>query len=348
MIGIRFGAAALLGRGGGSAATTRGGAFPARGARPAAVAGRTFYSKEDRFKDDRKKKSNSEGKGGRGKGGRRVGGKRGEGGGGGPFPPGKGRGGDGGGGEAAKVLRPAAQGITVAKKKGSSGGKYCFGCGCAIVGRTEQTEQGAVVDARGGGGAVSMGVRESKTGYWAERKHQVKISKISNWALCPRCRELQRAEKRLSGGNGPAATAWKQAADPRAFSPSDHRAAAASVPSHLRPTHAMTVVFQQQVSKLRAVENAVVVLCVDAVNARGSLINELRKYVGGHPILVAVTRCDLLPAYCRGRRRALEEAHRDFAAHLDPAGVYLCSDAVSRFCGWMCGPGEVVDNASLI
>ena len=119
----------------------------------------------------------------------------------------------------------------------------------------------------------------------------------------------------------------------------------------------MTQIFRQQVSELRrTVEKAVVVLCVDAVNVHGSLLSTIRNYVGGHPILLAVTRCDLLPPYVWERwerevgqhgggddddddddstnsnhrspavLEALEGVYAARAAAVQPAAVYLCSE----------------------
>lgn len=59
----------------------------------------------------------------------------------------------------------------------------------------------------------------------------------------------------------------------------------------------MNDVFRQEVKKVRKEEKAVVVFCVDAVNITGTVLTTLREYVGGNPILLAVTRCDLLPRW---------------------------------------------------
>ena len=83
-------------------------------------------------------------------------------------------------------------------------------------------------------------------------------------------------------------------------------------------------------SKLRSKPDAVVVLCIDAINPHGTMMSKLRNYVGGNPILLAVTRCDLLPDYVkRGWDAEKEEGIKDFfrrlAGGLKIADVYLCS-----------------------
>ena len=83
-------------------------------------------------------------------------------------------------------------------------------------------------------------------------------------------------------------------------------------------------------SKIRAKPDAVVILCIDATNPHGTTLSKLRNYVGGNPILLAVTRCDLLPDYVRrGWSAEKEERVKGFfkrlAGELNPAEVYLCS-----------------------
>lgn len=129
------------------------------------------------------------------------------------------------------------------------------------------------------------------------------MSKIKNWALCPRCKALKK------GNVGVGDEASVEA---------------------LSPSHEMTQVFQKQVSVLRSKPDAVVVLCVDAINIRGSLIRTLRKYIGGNPILLAVTRCDLLPEYVKTedwshQQKRLKTYFTKQAEELQPAGVYFCS-----------------------
>jgi len=92
----------------------------------------------------------------------------------------------------------------------------------------------------------------------------------------------------------------------------------------------MTTIFRDEVSKLRTKYNAVVVLCVDAVNPIGSMIRTLRNHVGGLPILLAVTRCDLLPDYVKERwtwekKEGVKDFFRSMAKELNIADVYLCS-----------------------
>ena len=198
--------------------------------------------------------------------------------------------------------------ITVAAKKGAGATKYCYGCGAKIVSTkdidTLTQEAGAKVRDKHASGDVQMGQKSSKGGFWNEQKDILNISKIKNWALCPRCKELQK--KSASG------TIDNQ------------------LLKELSPSHEMTEIFREQVSKIRSKENAVVVLCCDAVNPRGSLIKGIRNYVGGNPILLAVTRCDLLPAYMTEdwsieRRAEIEKFYKHQAKELNPADVYLCS-----------------------
>ena len=39
---------------------------------------------------------------------------------------------------------------------------------------------------------MSMGLKSSTGGYWNERREELRISQIKNWALCQRCRTLQK------------------------------------------------------------------------------------------------------------------------------------------------------------
>jgi hypothetical protein len=97
----------------------------------------------------------------------------------------------------------------------------------------------------------------------------------------------------------------------------------------LGPDSKMTEIFRQEVSKIRKKPNAVVILCLDAVNVNGSLLRSIRNYVGGNPILLAVTRCDLLPDYVWETHspEELKKIYRERAAEIMPAAVYLCSEA---------------------
>lgn len=212
------------------------------------------------------------------------------------------------------VDKGALKSITVAKDKGSA--KYCYGCGATIVSKFDQEVQTADVIGGGtnniGGSQggkthknVSMGLKSSSGGYWNKQKKELEISKIKNWGYCPRCKALQNDAKNNR-------------------SPGDSQLEA------LSPSHEMTQIFRDQVSLIREREDAVVVLCVDAVNPQGSLIRKLRNYVGGNPVLLAVTRCDLLPDYVARnmtprRKKRIERFFEKQAEDLRPAGVYLCS-----------------------
>ena len=172
-------------------------------------------------------------------------------------------------------------GITVARKSKGTGTAYCYGCGAILVKGT----------------AGSMATTPRRTDYWSRKNQQLKISKLKNWALCPRCKKLQ--------NKGDAAL------DLESFAPDSK----------------MTVAFRQEVSKIRQVQNAVVVLCVDAINVSGTLIRTIRNYVGGNPILVAITRCDLLPRYIlqEAEPQELKRAFLQQCQDISPADVYLCS-----------------------
>lgn len=175
------------------------------------------------------------------------------------------------------------QGITVARSHGKQTG-YCYGCGADLVKGT----------------TGNMATAPKKTGYWAEKQQTIKISKLKNWALCPRCRKLKNAAK--SGDD--------------------------SVIDALGPDSRMMEVFRKEVGKLRAKQNIVVVLCVDAVNVAGTLIRTIRNYVGGNPILLAITRCDLLPGFVWDAKSVTEmkEVYAERAVEIQPADVYLCSE----------------------
>jgi len=150
-----------------------------------------------------------------------------------------------------------------------------------------------------------MGLKSSSGGYWNKQKKELEISKIKNWGYCPRCKALRDDAKNDR-------------------SPGDSQLEA------LSPSHEMTQIFREQVSLIREREDAVVVLCVDAVNHQGTLVRKLRNYVGGNPVLLAVTRCDLLPDYVGRnmsprRKERIERFFEKQAEELRPAGVYLCS-----------------------
>jgi 50S ribosome-binding GTPase len=179
-------------------------------------------------------------------------------------------------------------GITVTRKKGKETG-YCYGCGADLVKE---------------GMAGQMSMAEKKVGYWADQRNMLKKAQIKNWALCPRCRELNKLQKE-SDGVIPMAASEMLGPDPK-----------------------MMAVFRSEVSQIRQQEKAVVVLCVDAVNISGTLIRTIRNYVGGNPILLAVTRCDLLPDYVF-EDKSLDELKQIYAERckdIVPAAVYLCSE----------------------
>ena len=55
-------------------------------------------------------------------------------------------------------------------------------------------------------------------------------------------------------------------------------------------------VFRNQLMKLKALQ-VLVVLVVDATDFEGSFYGQLRNLVGGNPVVMAATKCDLLPGY---------------------------------------------------
>ena len=184
--------------------------------------------------------------------------------------------------------------IAVQRTKGRESG-YCYGCGAELTRGTAQEVQ----------------VTERKGGYWNDRKALLRKSRIKNWALCFRCKKL----KNLDVGEN--------------HEDENEQQRVISTASALAPSGKMSQVFRSEVSTIRKVEKAVVVLCVDSINWSGTLISKIRNYVGGHPILLAVTRCDLLPDYIsqgRSNKQLQRFFHERSAAMVQPANIYLCSE----------------------
>jgi hypothetical protein len=128
-----------------------------------------------------------------------------------------------------------------------------------------------------------------KSGYWEDQKIQKKKSQLARLELCFRCESLR------TGGAGAA----------QKVSTSDYDT------------------FRKEVSVIRRL-NAVVVLAVDAMHFESTLIPNLRDYVGGNPIVLAVTRCDLLPAFDRTDDELLKvRAYATPASTLEN-GVHSC------------------------
>ena len=202
--------------------------------------------------------------------------------------------------------------ITVAKGKG--GGSYCFGCGAVIVKPAEleepQTSSSSRRNSAAGGVNVEVGLKSQKSGYWNQKRQELKISKLKNWGLCPRCQTLQKSSAPKSNSN----------VNDDNYSD--------SLVEALSPSHEMTQIFRDQVSHIRSKPDAVVILCVDAVDVWGSLIRTLRQYIGGNPILLAATRCDLLPDYVsnngwsKEKEANLKAYFATVAAELNPADVF--------------------------
>ena len=165
---------------------------------------------------------------------------------------------------------------------------YCYGCGADLV---------------KAGAAGETKTVPKKKGYWADQKDSLKKAKIKNWALCPRCKQLKKLEENDGSIN-------------------------ADMSKLLGPDHSMTEVFRSEVGMIRKKEKAVVVMCIDAINVSGTLIRTIRNYVGGNPILLAITRCDLLPDYVYQDKtiEQLKDYYFRRCAEIQPAAVYLCSE----------------------
>jgi ribosome biogenesis GTPase A len=165
---------------------------------------------------------------------------------------------------------------------------YCYGCGADLV------KEGV---------AGTTTTAPKKKGFWADQKDMLKKAQIKNWALCPRCRKLRDME--LEDGSLNEDTTRS-----------------------LGPDGKMTEVFRAEVATIRTKEKCVVVMCVDAVNVSGTLIRTIRNYIGGNPILLAITRCDLLPDYVF-EDKSMDELKlyfRQRCSEIYPAQVYLCSE----------------------
>ena len=165
---------------------------------------------------------------------------------------------------------------------------YCYGCGADLV------KEGAAGEAK---------TAPKKKGFWADQKDYLKKAQIKNWALCPRCRHLKKLEE------------GEVSIDE-------------DMSKLLGPNHQMTEVFREEVGTIRRKEKVIVVMCIDAINVSGTLIRTIRNYVGGNPILLAITRCDLLPDYVFEDKN-IEQLKSYFlrrCGEIQPAGVYLCSE----------------------
>jgi ribosome biogenesis GTPase A len=165
---------------------------------------------------------------------------------------------------------------------------YCYGCGADLV------KEGAAGEAK---------TAPKKKGFWADQKDFLKKAQIKNWALCPRCKQLKKMEE----------------GDIHIDE---------DMSKLLGPNHQMTEVFREEVGTIRKNQKAVVVMCVDAINVSGTLIRTIRNYVGGNPILLAITRCDLLPDYVYEDKNIeqLKDYYFRRCADVQPAAVYLCSE----------------------
>lgn len=131
---------------------------------------------------------------------------------------------------------------------------------------------------------------QKKLSYWQEKKLQKRKSRLKTLTLCRRCEELR--------GNPDGVD----------------RAAEVSKADYDS--------FRKEISVIRK-QKAVVILTVDAVNFEGTLIRNLRDYVGGNPIVVAIARCDLLPSFDAGATDALVDAFAARCEMLQVAAVHL-------------------------
>lgn len=190
--------------------------------------------------------------------------------------------------------------VQVVSSKTTKKRQVCFGCGADIVPKTkintgpESNSASTATNTTAG----SLAVASERSDYWAERKATLLKSKISNWALCHRCKALTKQK------------------DPDKL----------MIDNDMLPTAAAVEAFRREVRKIRSL-HAVVILVVDAINVSGSVIRTLREYVGGNPILLAITRCDLLPDYL-WEKTSVRQAKREFARRakeLHVAEVFMIS-----------------------
>lgn len=201
--------------------------------------------------------------------------------------------------------------VSVVAQEDSVEGSICMGCGAEIV-ATRTTAPGeddanfSVVTNQ-----KSKSFHQQKDDYW-------KKTKVENWSICPRCIQLQRYAMEEQEDEQPPNE--DTAKDPLALD---------STLLDLSPDFRMIDAFRDNVSTIRGIQDAVVIVCVDAINTYGTMLTKIRNYVGGNTILLAVTRCDLLPSYVWQRPpSSIPEVIRTRAEEygMQPASIYFCSE----------------------
>lgn len=144
---------------------------------------------------------------------------------------------------------------------GKSAGSICYGCG-GLISSSEETKQA--------GGVSGEIVAMTKSQVMKFKRMQQNLT--TKKALCNRCRALSRLEK--EGGEGAERAAQKLSvvdADP-----------------------INADIFANHVGKIQHSRSWAVHVC-DATDFDSSIIRGARNYVGKNPLVLAVTKCDLLP-----------------------------------------------------
>ncbi|KNC79699.1 hypothetical protein SARC_07910 [Sphaeroforma arctica JP610] len=141
-------------------------------------------------------------------------------------------------------------------------GNICHGCGGIIAFRPEE-------------GVTSKIIKSTR------------VARFYRMGLCLRCRTLI-ADKQAKGGPREAVKKARQR-DQLAGSVADVRRHA------LPQDRAHVAVFEKEVAVIAKELRAYVLLVVDATDFEGSLIRNLRTYIDRHPVILVVTKCDLLP-----------------------------------------------------
>jgi hypothetical protein len=150
----------------------------------------------------------------------------------------------------------------------SSAASVCAGaCSCGVLITADSSKLGAA----GRGDSTKVLTSSTKD----LKLNSFKMAKLEKSArrlnmLCRRCELLREDDVR---------GAW---------------AAAADVPAE---------VFRNQLAKLKA-QRVLVLLVVDATDFDGSFYGQLRNLIGGNPVVMAVTKSDLLPGYPEHTRRS--------------------------------------------
>lgn len=198
--------------------------------------------------------------------------------------------------------------ITVAQK-GAKEDAFCMGCGVDIVADDTTAAKEEVL-------GFSVTTSEKPKTFRYQQSDLWRKTKIENWSFCPRCLELQALEEEEH----------EETNNPGALAPATDDLDTTLL--QLTPDHGMVRVFREHVKLVRGLRDAVVIVCADAVNTHGTMLTKIRNYVGGNTILLAVTRCDLLPPYVwqGGDAWGITQVMRERAEHMQPASIYFCSE----------------------